>query len=161
MLVTGLALGVPLSPALAVWAGIWTLVPQIGGAIGGLPFILLAFTQSASTGLIATAVFGLYLVIANNVLLPVIVGKAIDASALATMAATIAGFTLLGVIGAVLAVPVFGATKSIYLALRPPEPSGLPERRHPPGRVRTRTAQIRDRSAGPSVAVAGSAVRSS
>lgn len=119
VLITGLLLGVPLTPVLALWAGIWTLVPQIGGAIGGLPFVLLAFSHGATAGLIATGAFGLYLVIANNVLLPVIVGKAVDVSPLATMVATIAGFTLLGIIGAVLAVPMFGATKSIYKALRP------------------------------------------
>ena len=150
VLVTGLILGVPLTPVLAIWAGIWTLVPQVGGAIGGLPFILLAFSHSATSGLIAGAAFGLYLVIANNVLLPVIVGKAVDVSPLATMAATIAGFTLLGVIGAILAVPVFGATKSIYKQLRPSDPDAGGDAKHPrqhhrTGRMRTTMQQVRDR----------------
>jgi predicted PurR-regulated permease PerM len=150
VLVTGLALGVPLTPVLAVWAGIWTLVPQIGGAIGGLPFILLAFSHSATSGVIAAVAFGLYLVIANNVLHPVIIGKAVDASPLATMALTIAGFTLLGVIGAVLAVPLFGAGKSIYKQLHSSD--GTPSGRaaaHAPGRLRSGITSVRTRAEGP------------
>jgi len=117
--VTGLVFGVPLTPVAALWAAVWTLVPQVGGAVGGLPFVLLAFSHSASAGVWVTIIFGVYLVIANNVLLPVIVGKAVDLSALATTVATIAGFTLLGVPGAVLAVPVLGAGKAIWLQRRP------------------------------------------
>jgi predicted PurR-regulated permease PerM len=162
VLVTGLVLGVPLTPVLAIWAGVWTLVPQVGGAIGGLPFILLAFSHGATTGLIAAAAFGLYLVIANNVLLPVIVGRAVNVSPLATMAATIAGFTLLGVIGAVLAVPIFGAAKSIYVELRPSRAEDPPPgpTRHPSGRVRTTLDHVRDRAAGPVVLRPQSAMES-
>ncbi|MDP1794854.1 MAG: AI-2E family transporter, partial [Acidimicrobiales bacterium] len=51
-LVTGLVLQVPLAPLLAVWVSMWDLVPQVGGAAGGVPFVLLAFTQSPLTGVI-------------------------------------------------------------------------------------------------------------
>ena len=105
VLVTGLVLGVPLSPLLAVWAAVWNLVPQLGGAIGGIVFVLVAFTQGATTGIIAGVIFMVYLTFANNVLLPVILGKAVDISPLTTMVATIAGFSIGGIIGAMLAVP--------------------------------------------------------
>lgn len=118
VLITGLILGVPLSPLLAVWAAVWNLVPQLGGAIGGVVFVLVAFTQGATTGVIAAAVFMLYITFANNVLLPVILGKAVNISPLTTMIATIVGFAVAGIVGAMLAVPVLGAGKAMYLELR-------------------------------------------
>jgi putative heme transporter len=118
VLITGLILGVPLSPLLAVWAAVWNLVPQLGGAIGGVVFVLVAFTQGATTGVIAAIVFLLYITFANNVLLPVILGKAVNISPLTTMIATIIGFAVAGVVGAMLAVPVLGAGKAMYLELR-------------------------------------------
>ncbi|HEV7888517.1 MAG TPA: AI-2E family transporter, partial [Acidimicrobiales bacterium] len=47
VLVAGLALGVPLTPLAAVWAGLWDLVPQIGGAAGAIPFVILGLTKGA------------------------------------------------------------------------------------------------------------------
>jgi hypothetical protein len=87
-----------------------------------------------------------------DVLLPIIVGKAVDASPLAT----IAGFTLLGAIGAV---PVFGATKSIYKQLRPTDDETTRPRRHPPGRVRRRIIDVRDRAEGTQAHAATNAQR--
>ncbi len=118
VLITGIVLGVPLSPLLAVWAAIWNLVPQIGGAVGGIVFVAVAFTQGATTGVIAAVVFMLYLTFANNVLLPVILGRAVNLSPLMTMVATIAGFSVGGVVGAMVAVPIIGAGKAMYLELR-------------------------------------------
>jgi predicted PurR-regulated permease PerM len=120
VLITGLALGVPLSPLLALWAAVWSLVPQIGGAIGGITFVAVALTQGVTEALVAGAVFMVYLVFANNVLLPVIIGRAVDISALSTMAATIVGFTLGGIVGAMVAVPLVGAGKAMVVELRNP-----------------------------------------
>jgi predicted PurR-regulated permease PerM len=118
VLVTGLLLGVPLSPLLAVWAAVWNLVPQIGGAIGGGLFVLVAFSQGATVGVIAAGVFMAYLGFSNNVLLPVILGRAVDISPLSTMAATVGGFFVAGIIGAMLAVPLLGAAKAMYHEVR-------------------------------------------
>jgi len=149
VLITGLALGVPLSPLLAVWAGVWNLVPQAGGAIGGSLFVLVAFTQGATTGFIAAAVFGIYLVIANNVLLPVIVGKAVDLSPVSTMVATIGGFTVGGIIGAMVAVPILGAGKAIYAELKPDRAARRrASRDRSRGRVRATTQRMRERATG-------------
>lgn len=130
VLVTGLVLGVPLSPLLALWAAAWNLIPQIGGAIGGVTFVLVAFTQGATVGVVAAAVFMGYLLLANNVLLPVIVGNAVDISPPTTMLAAIAGFSVGGVAGAMLAVPIVGASKAMYFELRPSAHHGDPRDGH-------------------------------
>jgi predicted PurR-regulated permease PerM len=120
-LVAGLVLGVPLAPLLALWVMVWDLVPQIGGAAGGIPFVLFGFTQGAPTGLACAAFFVIYLQLENNVLSPLLVGKAVRLSPPATMTAALIGVSAGGVVGALLAVPTLGAAKAIYLELRPPE----------------------------------------
>lgn len=114
-LIVGLVLRVPLAPLLAVWVSMWDLVPQIGGAAGGVPFVLLAFTRSPLTGVICAVLFVLYLQLENNVVQPLLVGRAVQLSPPATMAAALIGVSAGGVVGALLAVPLTGAAKAIYL----------------------------------------------
>lgn len=120
-LIVGLVLRVPLAPLLAVWVALWDLVPQVGGAAGGIPFVLLAFTHSPLTGVICGVLFVLYLQIENNVVQPLLVGRAVQLSPPATMAAALIGVSAGGVVGALLAVPLTGAAKAIYLDSRPKE----------------------------------------
>ena len=130
-LIAGLSLGVPLAPLLALWVMVWNLVPQIGGALGGIPFVLFGFTQGAGTGLACAAFFLIYQQLENNVLGPLLVGQAVKLSPPATMTAALVGVSAGGVVGALLAVPTLGAAKAIYLELRPgealpePEPDGV------------------------------------
>src|SRR3954469_5860363 len=114
----GLILGVPLAPLAGAWVAIFDLVPQIGGAAGGVPFVLLGFTHSATTGIICAVFFVLYLQFENNILSPLVVGKSVDLSPPATMTAALVGVSAGGVVGAMVAVPLLGAAKAVYLELR-------------------------------------------
>ena len=120
VLVAGLLLGVPLTPLVALWVAIFDLVPQIGGAAGGIPFVLLGLTKGAGTGVACAVFFVLYLQFENHVLGPVIVGQAVKLSPPATMVAALVGVSAAGVVGALVAVPLLGAAKVVYLELRPP-----------------------------------------
>jgi predicted PurR-regulated permease PerM len=119
VLTVGLVLKVPITPLAAVWVAMWDLVPQIGGAMGGIPFVLLAFTRGAGTGLACAVIFILYLQIENHILSPLLVGQAVKLSPPATMTAALIGVSAGGVVGALVAVPLVGASKAIYLELRP------------------------------------------
>jgi len=121
VLVAGLALHVPLTPLLAVWVALFDLVPQIGGAAGGVPFVLLGLTRGAGTGVVCAIFFVLYLQFENHVLGPVIVGRSVRLSPPATMTAALVGVSAAGVVGALLAVPVLAAGKVVYLEFRPPQ----------------------------------------
>jgi predicted PurR-regulated permease PerM len=114
----GLMLGVPLAPLLGAWVAVFDLVPQIGGAVGGIPFVLLGLTQGAGTGAACAVFFILYLQFENNVLSPLIVGRTVDLSPPATMTAALVGVSAAGVVGALLAVPLLGMAKAVYLELR-------------------------------------------
>lgn len=120
VLVAGLALGVPLTPLLAVWVMLFDLVPQIGGAVGGIPFVLLGFTVSPTTGVVCAVLFVLYLQLENHVISPLVVGRSVQLSPPATMTAALVGVSAAGVVGALVAVPVVGAAKVVYTELRRP-----------------------------------------
>ena len=136
-LVASLALGVPLAPLLAVWVAICNPIPQIGGFLGAVPFVALGLTVSAVVGVICLIVFLIYQQIENHVLQPLIIGRAVRLTPPSTMVAALIGVAAGGVIGGLLAIPLLGATKAIYLALRSPElevppPNWVPPSEHLP-----------------------------
>ena len=120
ILPVGLVLGVPITPLAAVWVAMWDLVPQIGGAMGGIPFVMLAFTKGAGTGVTAGIIFIIYLQIENHIMQPLLVGNAVKLSPPATMTAALIGVSAGGVVGALVAVPLVGAAKAVYQEVRPP-----------------------------------------
>jgi putative heme transporter len=132
VLALGLLLGIPLIPVAAVWAMLTDLIPQVGGFLGGSFLVLLATTQSVTTGLIAAVAFVLYMNFENHVIQPAIVGRSVDLTAPTTMMAAFVGGAVAGVPGALVATPIVGAAKAIYLEARgmakPTEDIGARER---------------------------------
>ncbi len=115
ILTAGLVLGIPLAPLAGVWAAVTNLIPQIGGFLGGSFFVLLSVTQGAVPGLIAAVIFVVYQQIENNVIAPTVIGKAIDLTPPTTMLAALIGGAAAGVPGALVATPLIGAVKSVWL----------------------------------------------
>lgn len=122
MLVVGLLLRVPLIPLAAIWATVTNLIPQVGGFLGGSLFVLLGFSRSPATGLACLAYFLVWQQLENHVIQPTIVGEAVKLSPPITMIAALVGGSTAGVAGAVVAVPLIGAGKAIYLQLHPSVP---------------------------------------
>jgi predicted PurR-regulated permease PerM len=101
------------------------LIPQVGGFLGGSFLVLLALTQGVPTALIAAAAFVLYMNFENHVIQPAIVGRSVNLTAPTTMVAAFVGAAVAGVPGALVATPLIGAAKAIYLEARgmeQPEP---------------------------------------
>jgi putative heme transporter len=121
---TGLLLGVPLAPVAGLWTTFTNLIPQIGGLLGGGFFVLLAVTQGPVVAVIALAVVIAYQNLENHVISPAIVGRAVNLSPPATMLAVLVGGAAAGVPGALVATPLFAASKAVYLDRRGqmPEP---------------------------------------
>lgn len=145
-LVAGLVLGVPLTPLLAANVMVFDLVPQIGGAAGGIPFVVMGFTHSATTGVLCAVFFMLYLQFENNILSPLVVGQAVKLSPPATMAAALVGVAAGGVVGALCAVPFVGAMKIVYLELHGTSTEQEDSRKGPPLLTRI-TRRLRRRPA--------------
>jgi len=122
----GLVLGTPLAPLVGVWSGLWNIVPQIGGFMGGAALVALSLTRGVDTGLAAVAVFLVYQQIENNVIQPVITGRTIRISPLANMTAVLAGAAAGGFVGALLANPLLAVAKAFFNEYRLRTERGLP-----------------------------------
>jgi predicted PurR-regulated permease PerM len=98
--------GMPFPFALGVLAGISALVPFIGPWIGAIPIELVALSYGPSQAILVGVT---YLIITNLVLqflFPRIMGGAVRLPALAVIVAFIAGFSLAGILGMFIAIPV-------------------------------------------------------
>ena len=118
VLALGLVLGIPLAPLAALWAMLTDLIPQVGGFLGGSFLVLLATTQGVTTALIAAVAFVLYMNLENHLVQPAIVGRSVDLTPPTTMVAAFIGAAVIGVPGALVATPLVGAAKAIYLEVR-------------------------------------------
>lgn len=99
-------LGIPFALPLALLAGILEIVPTIGPIIAAIPAVIVALSISPA---MAIAVAGVYIVIQaleNNILVPRIMEKAVGLNPLVIILAVIIGATLLGIAGALLAIPL-------------------------------------------------------
>ncbi len=115
ILTSGLILGIPLAPLAGIWAAITNLIPQIGGFLGGSFFVLLAFSASPVKGVIALAIFLGYQQLENHLIQPTVIGRAVHLTPPTTMLAALIGGAAAGVPGALVATPLIGAAKSVWL----------------------------------------------
>ena len=118
ILALGIAFDVPLAPAAALWMLVVNLIPQVGGLLGGGFFVLLATSKSVITGLACLVIYLAYQQFENHIIQPAVVGEAVNLSPPATMLAALVGAAAAGVPGALVATPLVGATKALYLELR-------------------------------------------
>lgn len=132
ILAVGLALGVPLAPAAALWALVVNLIPQIGGFLTGSFFAVLGFSASPTTGVVCVLLYVAWMNFENHILGPAIVGEAVDLSPPTTMLAALVGGAAAGVPGALVATPLCGAAKAIYLEVRHGTPPEARQRRPVP-----------------------------
>ncbi|MEV7037524.1 AI-2E family transporter [Amycolatopsis sp. NPDC051061] len=104
-----LIFGVPYAALLAIAVAVLDLIPVVGSVIGGVLISLVALTVSLPVFL-ATVGFALvYRLVEDYLLVPKIIGSALKVPALVTVVAVLIGGALLGVIGALVAIPVAAA----------------------------------------------------
>lgn len=143
ILTFGLLLGVPLAPIAGIWSTLTNFIPQIGGFLGGSFFVVLALTEGPVTAVIAAVVFLAYQQFENNIIAPAIVGSAVNLTPPTTMLAALVGGGAAGVPGALVATPLVGAAKALYLQRR----GALPVRREAALRrqLRRRMERLKDK----------------
>src|SRR5215468_1294700 len=79
---TLLALGIPFPLLWALWVALVDFLPQVGGALAGIPTVLFALGQSLTAGIVTAAVFIAYQQIENHVLNPVIMSRTVNVNPL-------------------------------------------------------------------------------
>jgi predicted PurR-regulated permease PerM len=104
---------VPYAAGLAVLVFVLDLVPMVGATIAACVVILVALTVSTGTAVAMGIVALVYQQIENNITQPLVQRKTVSLSPFLVMASVIVGSALLGVLGALLAVPGAAAMKVI------------------------------------------------
>ncbi len=101
-------MGVPFAPALALIAGLTEAIPLVGPLLGAVPAVIVGFTVSPLIGLSVAVLYMVIQVLENNVLVPKIMSSNVGLNPLVIIIAIVAGSSLNGIIGALLAIPFAG-----------------------------------------------------
>jgi len=107
-------LGVPFALPLAILFGFFDLVPLVGATLGGiLVGIVVAFTNFPLGLIVWAAVLIIYQQIENNMIQPFVYGRAVELHPLIVIVAILIGAALLGVLGALVAIPAAAAVQAV------------------------------------------------
>ncbi len=112
--VSALIFGLPFPAVLAVIVGLLDLIPMIGATIAAIILALVALTVSTKAVVGIVIIQLIYQQIENYVVAPIVYSQAVDLSPLTTVVAVLIAAAILGVVGAILAVP-FAAVIKIAL----------------------------------------------
>jgi predicted PurR-regulated permease PerM len=104
-----MAFSIPYAALLSIMVALFDLVPVVGSTIAGLIVAATALTISLPLCLATVAFFIAYRFAEDYFLVPRIIGRAVDVPALVTVIAVLLGGALLGIIGALVAIPVAAA----------------------------------------------------
>jgi len=104
--ITAVILGLPYPLALAVIAGVLDLVPNIGATTAGIIIGIVALSVSVQALIVFLIVIVVYQQIENYILQPTIIGKAAQVSGFTVLVSVLAFGALVGLIGAIIAVPI-------------------------------------------------------
>ena len=99
-------LQIPYALPLAIWAGLLEVVPVIGPIISAIPAIILAFTITPILGAGVAAMYFVIQQLENHLIVPQVMKKAVGLNPLIVILAISVGGRLLGIGGALLAVPI-------------------------------------------------------
>ncbi len=110
-------IGMPYPVLLGLAAGLFELVPMVGAYLGAAPAVILALFEP-TWRLIAVVVFFIALQqLENNVLAPVVMSKQMQLSPLLTIIALLLGTAVMGLIGALLAIPAAAVLNVLWTDL--------------------------------------------
>ena len=120
--------GVPFAVLLSSWVALAAFVPLVGATIGGVPYVTVAFFQSWPLGVAALIFLLVYQQVENNLIQPAIHRRTVQLNPVWIILAVLVGAQILGVLGALVAIPVAGITQvlvqewwSSRRGLRPPD----------------------------------------
>ena len=106
--------GIRYAAVLAVVVGFLGLIPMVGASLGAAVVCLVALFDDPQKAAIALVYYVIYQQLENYVVAPKIMQRTISVPGAVTVVAALAGGTLLGVLGALLAIPVAAGLLLIY-----------------------------------------------
>jgi predicted PurR-regulated permease PerM len=112
-------MGVPYFYVLALLAAVGELIPVIGPILSAIPAVLVALTVKPTLALGVLAFFIVQQQIENHLLVPKIMSRQVGISPVVVISALLIGGSLLGIVGAILAVPTAAILQVLFEELIP------------------------------------------
>ena len=106
-----LAFGIPYPLLLGMFVAILDLIPVIGSYVGGTVVTLVALTVSLPVAIATLAFYIIYKLAEDYLIVPRIMGRTVQVPAIVSLVAVLIGGVLLGIIGALVAIPVAAAIR--------------------------------------------------
>lgn len=110
-------LGVPFFYVLAVIAGFGELIPVVGPILSAIPAVIVAGTVSVQKAILVILFFVVQQQFENHVLVPKVMSRQVGVSPVTVIVALLIGGRLLGVVGALLAVPTAAIVQVLFTEL--------------------------------------------
>jgi len=114
--------GLPFPLVLAVITGLLDLIPQVGATIAAVILTLVALTVSTEAAIAMVVIQLIYQQVENYVVYPIVYRQAVNLTGFTTIVSVLIAGSLLGVVGAILAVPFAAVIKTVV------EEAGRPRR---------------------------------
>lgn len=111
--VFALIVGLPYPFALAVVVAVTDLIPQIGATLGAVIVSLVGFAADLPTGIACAVFFLVYQQVENYLIYPKVMRRSVEVNEVAALLAALLGVALLGVVGALIAIPTVAALQLI------------------------------------------------
>jgi predicted PurR-regulated permease PerM len=107
-------LGIPFAVPLALLMALFDLIPLVGATLGGIVIgIVCAIVDFPTAPIVWVAVLVVYQQFENHLIQPIIYGRTVQLHPLLVIIAILTGGTLLGVLGALLAIPAAAAVQIV------------------------------------------------
>lgn len=100
---------VPFALVLSVLVAVLDLIPLVGSTLAGVIIAVVALTVSLPVSLATVGFFVILRLVEDYLLAPKIMGRTVQVPAVVTVVAVLLGGALLGIVGALLAIPVAAA----------------------------------------------------
>jgi predicted PurR-regulated permease PerM len=110
-------LGLPFPIVLAVIAGLLDLIPQVGATVASVILVAVALTVGTTEAIVMLVIQLVYQQVENYVVYPIVYRRAVELTPFTTIAAVLIAGSILGVVGAILAMPFAAVIKTV---VRPP-----------------------------------------
>jgi len=102
-----LILGVKYALVLALLAGVTEFVPYLGPIFAAIPAIIITLSQSGPTlAIFVGIVYYLVQLTENNIIVPKLMQKVVGLNPIVSIAVLMIGYSLYGIVGAILSIPV-------------------------------------------------------
>jgi predicted PurR-regulated permease PerM len=111
--VSATLLGLPFPVVLALITGLLDLIPQVGATVAAVILTAVALTVSTPAAIATVVIQLVYQQLENYVVYPIVYRRAVELSGFTTIVAVLIAGSLLGVVGAILAVPFAAVIKII------------------------------------------------